>query len=108
MRQKVHRLAKIIASVGMMLAVLGLLFRATVYWNIPVSASDPYGLSDVIELFWFVALLVLAGITIMFSAVIAFVPQLKNARLAFILFLAAILSPTAYYLIHPFVPMIVG
>jgi len=108
MRQKVHRLAKIIASVGMMLAVLGLLFRATVYWNIPISPSDPYGLSDVIELFWFVALLVLAGITIMFSAVIAFVPQLKNARLALILFLAAVLSPTAYYLIHPFVPRIVG
>jgi len=108
MRQKVHRFAKIIVSVGIILAILGLLFRATVYWKIPISPSDPYGLSDVIELFWLVALLVLAGITIMFSAVIAFVPQLKNARLAFILFLAAILSPTAYYLIHPFVPMIVG
>jgi len=108
MTQKVHRLAKIIASVGIMLAVLGLLFRATVYWKIPVSPSEPYGLSDVIELFWFVALLVLAGITIMFSAVIAFVPQLKNTRLAFILFFAAVLSPTVYYLIHPFVPRIVG
>lgn len=108
MRHKVQRLAKIIASVGIILAVLGLLFRATIYWKIPISPSDPYGLSDVIELFWFVALLVLTGITIMFSAVIAFVQQLKNARLALMLLLAAILSPTAYYLIHPFVPRIVG
>ena len=108
MAQKVHRLAQIIASVGIILAVLGLLYRATVYWKIPVSPGDPYGLGDVIELFWFVALLVLAGITLMFSAVIAFVPQLRNARLAFMLFLAAVLSPTAYYLIHPFVPRIVG
>ena len=108
MAQKVHRLAQVIASVGIVLAVLGLLYRATVYWKIPVSPGDPYGLGDVIELFWFVALLVLAGITLMFSAVIAFVPQLRNARLAFMLFLAAVLSPTAYYLIHPFVPRIVG
>ena len=108
MAQKIHRLAQIIASAGIVLAVLGLLYRATVYWKIPMLPSDPYGLGDIIDLFWFIALLVLAGITLMFSAVIAFVPQLRNSRLAFVLFLAAVLSPTAYYLIHPFVPRIMG
>jgi len=107
MAQKVHRLAQAIAGFGIVLAFLGLLYRATVYWKIPVSPGDPYGFGDVIELFWFVALLLLAGITLMFSAVIAFVPQLRNPRLAFMLFLAAVLSPTAYYIIHPFVPRLV-
>jgi len=104
MAQKVHRLAQVLAGFVIVLAFLGLLYRATVYWKIPVSAGDPYGFGDVIELFWFVAILLLAGVTLMFSAVIAFVPQIRNARLAFMLFLAAILSPTAYYIIHPFVP----
>lgn len=108
MAHNVHRLAQVTAGICILLAVVGLLYRATLYWKMPLLPGDPYGISDVIEVFWFMALLVLAGLTLMFSAAIAFVPQLRNARLAFVLFLAAILAPVGYYFIHPFVPRVVG
>ena len=108
MPHKVHRLALFVAGAGMFMAVLGLLYHAISYWLIPESSGDPYSPNDVLQMFWLVALLVLSGITVMFSAAIAFVPELRNRRLAIILFFAAGFSPAAYYFIDAIIPRIVG
>ena len=105
---KVHRLARVLARACIALAVLGLLYQAALYGMAPSRTGESYGSGDPSVLFWLAALLVLAGVTVMFGAVIAFVPRLRDTRLAVRLWLAAVLAPAAYYFLHPLVARIVG
>jgi len=83
------------------LALLGLLFRATLYWKIPVASGEPAGLGDIIEMLFYFAVLGAAGLVLALSLIVAL---LKNYRGAFKAFLAGIVTPVAYYFLFSYVP----
>lgn len=86
------------------LAVLALLFRATLYWLIPVAEGEPYGLADVLDF----ALMVLLFITSSLCAGVGVWLSIRGdelaQRLAFRPVLVGICSFVIYYLIYPHVP----
>jgi len=47
---RVARFGRVLLLATVLLGALGLLFRATLYWSLPVAPGDPYGIADVIEL----------------------------------------------------------
>ncbi len=52
------------------LSVTGLVYRATLYWKIPVAPGDPYGLADIIELLFYFGILASSGVTMVFAFLI--------------------------------------
>ncbi len=91
-----------IASVG--LAILGLLYRATLYWQIPVASGEPYGLGDVLDLGFMVLLFVVAAGCAATGVWLSASGDAAARRLAFRPVLIGILSFVIYYFVHPAVP----
>jgi len=83
------------------LALLGLLFRATLYWKIPVVSGEPAGLGDIIEMLFYFAVMGVAGLVIAFSVIVAL---LKNYRGAIRAFLVGVVTPVAYYFLYSYMP----
>ncbi len=82
-------------------ALVGLLFRATLYWKIPVEAGEPAGFGDVIELLLYFLILGASGVVLLLSALVAL---FKNYKSAFKVFIVGVVTPIAYYLLHSSVP----
>ena len=85
------------AALCILLALTGLLFRATFYWDFPVHPGDPYGLGDIIEMAIYMVLLCVAGFTLVLSCVVLALPKCRNIRLVVFAFLSALMSWAAYY-----------
>ena len=86
------------------LALLGLLFRAALYWRMPIEAGEPIGLGDVIELLFYYAILAFSGLTLLFSMLLIWLQKYVDAiRFALI----AINIPLAFYLLHSLVPRLI-
>ena len=86
------------------LTLLGLLFRATLYWLIPVEPGQPAGFGDVIELLIYLPIISMASLVLLLSVVAAF---LKNYGGAIRVFLVGVASPLAYYFLHSYVPRLI-
>ena len=97
----VIKLANYSAIILVVTLFLGLLFRATLYWIIPVAPNEAIGAGDVIELFIYFIILSIAGLVFVLSVVIAL---LQNFKVALRIFLVSIVAPIAYYFLHHYVP----
>jgi len=93
----IKKLSKYTAVTLICIALLGLLFRKTLYWQIPVAADNPYGLGDIIDLLFYFAVLGFSGLLILCSFAQAW---FKDYKIALSLFLIAIITPTTFYLLH--------
>ena len=79
------------------MAFIGLIFRTTIYWQIPVRPVEPAWFGDLIELLIYFTILGLSGLSIIFSIIVAI---LKNYRTAIGVFLVGIITPLAYYFLY--------
>ncbi len=86
------------------LSCAGLLFRATIYWTIPIAEGDPYGFADILEVFIYFGVVMLSGLTILCSLVLCFVPPCKDVKLGIKIFIAGLGSLAAYLGLHQYVP----
>ncbi|PSL10979.1 hypothetical protein CLV44_12460 [Marinobacterium halophilum] len=86
------------------LTIIGLVFRSTLYWLIPVMPDEPFGLADIIELLIFYSLFGSGVFLIISSLVLAVFRKAKPAMKAFSI---GLLSPLLYYVIHAYVPKLV-
>lgn len=104
METKAITLSKFAVALLVSLTILGLLFRATIYWLIPVSSEEPAGFGDVIELVIYFAIVGSAGIVLVLSIVVAFY---RKYSVALKTSAVGVLAPIAYYFLHSMVPKLV-
>ena len=91
-----------------LLVAFGLLFRATLYWKIPVALGEPAGGGDIIELLIFFGVLSFSALSLLLSIVLFSIPPWRDRTLAIILLLLSVISAPAYYLLHPLVPRLLN
>lgn len=85
-----------------LLVVMGLLFRATLYWSLPVAPGESAGVGDLIELLFYFIILSLSGLVMCLAVVSACLnkhQQWSNLGL----FIVGLMMPFVYYLLHPYV-----
>jgi hypothetical protein len=107
---RVERLKRLAASleIGVLgLAVLALLFRATVYWQLPAGSGEPYGTGDVIDLGLALLLFLACGFCAICGVAISMLGDKADKRFAFQAFFIGVVSFLAYDLLHPYVPRLV-
>lgn len=92
----------IISNVGMCIG--GLLFRATLYWKIPVTKNQPYGLGDILDGGFGVGVVLTSLLSFLYGLVLIFFPRLRNFNSALWLIGSALLSVLIYFLLHSRVP----
>ena len=103
----IRRIYQVLAIVPFVILVLALLFRATLYWSIPVADGEPKGGGDILEVLLFLILLGSCLLSILFSAFIAVVPKIRNHTYSMKLLLIGIVVPLVYWFIHPWVPRLI-
>lgn len=86
------------------LTIIGLAFRSTLYWLIPVMPDEPVGLGDIIEL---IILYALFGIGIFLIVASALLVMFKKINPALKAASIGLLSPLFYYIIHSYMPKLV-
>jgi hypothetical protein len=69
--------------------------------RIPVHPGDPYGIGDIYDLLFFLAVFVTAATTLALSGLLMLVPAWRNTRLSGWTPLTAIVSAAGYWFLHP-------
>jgi hypothetical protein len=88
---------KLLAALPLVIAALGVVYRRTLYWRIPVAKGDPYGLGDIIDGLFFLVMFIAASITVL-AAIIAFVKA--QTRAGGVLLLCGVLAYIGYRTLH--------
>lgn len=96
--------ASIVQVLAVSLAILGVVYRATYYWKIPVAPGEPYGVGDVIDFFFAVLVLMAAGTCLALGFVLLVFPRLQGRRQAVRAILVGVGSVVGYYVLHGIVP----
>lgn len=86
------------------LAILALLFRATLYWLIPGEEGEAYRLGDILDFGLMVLLFVAGGVCAGLGVALSMRGDELEQRLAFRPVLVGICSFVIYYFAHPHVP----
>ena len=103
----IRTLAILIGVLPPVVLVMALVFRATLYWTIPVADGEPKGGGEILEVLLFLGLLTTSALAVLVAILLAVVPAIREARLAVRLGLVALFSPVAYWVLHPLVPRLV-
>ena len=103
----IHRTYQTLAIIPLVVLTLAFIFRATFYWLIPVANGEPKGGGDIIEVLLFILLLGSCLLSVLFSALLAAVPKIRNNSYAIQLLLIGVGTPLIYLLVHPLVPRLV-
>jgi hypothetical protein len=96
-------LALIVLGACVLLFIGGLVFRAMVYWRLPIAAGDPYGIADIVEYGLYMILLVAAVAAFLLGAVLVIVRKLGLARIGVALIVVSAVATLAYSPLHTFV-----
>lgn len=100
-------IAAFFLSAQLLLVLGGWLFRATLYWTIPVAPGEPYGLGDVLEWLIGITLVGTSVIAIGLAALFAAIRRLRDWRAVAMLGLSGALAFPITILVHPHVPQLV-
>jgi uncharacterized membrane protein YhaH (DUF805 family) len=84
----------------MIVGVLGLIYRSTLYWNIPVEPGEPYGYGDVLDGLFGLMVLALFGVTTVLAVVGLIVPRFRDFGRAARAEALTILACFGYFYIH--------
>jgi len=101
------RIYQVLAITPLVILVLTFAFRATFYWSIPVADGEPKGGGDVIEILLFLLLIGSCILSILFSALLAVIPKIRNNTYSLKLLIIGVLIPLVFWVIHPFIPRLV-
>ncbi len=99
------KIATLFSSSTLVLMVLfGLIFRATLYWTLPVEPGEPVGVGDILELVIYFTILALAGLNIILALLTLMVPNWRDVRLAIIALIVSLVMPPLFFMLHSIVP----
>jgi hypothetical protein len=104
---RLTRLKKLAASLEiavLVLAVAALVFRATLYWQLPAADGEPYGTGDVLDLALALVLFVVCSLCAVTGVAISILGDRADKRFAYQAFFIGVLSFVAYDWLYPHVP----
>ena len=82
------------------LAMLGLLYRATYYWEIPVHPGDPYGFGDILDGLFGLAVLGFGGAALFVATIQLVFPRVRDFRTACRCAAVVALAWISYFVLH--------
>ncbi len=103
----INRLGKFSAISMVLLVIAALIFRATLYWWLPVAPGEPAGGGDVIELLLFFGILLVATVTMVIGLLLMIVPAWRDMRLGIVVLIISLISPPLYFILHSMIPRLV-
>ena len=103
----IRRIYQVLAIAPLVILVLAFAFRATLYWSIPVADGEPKGGGDIIEILLFLLLISSCILSILFSALLAVIPKIRNNTYSVKLLIIGVVIPLVFWVIHPFIPRLV-
>lgn len=103
----IRRIYQVLAFAPLIILVLAFLFRATLYWSIPVADGEPKGGGDVLELLLFMLLLGSCLLCLLFSCVMAVFPKIRNKTDSIKLLVIGLGVPLVFWFLHPLIPRLV-
>jgi hypothetical protein len=86
------------------IALLGLVFRSTLYWLFPVVDGEPYGLGDILDFGFFLLLVLVSVLTLIASLIQLIVWRSIYLKPSIKAIVTSIGSMVIYYNIHAFIP----
>ncbi len=92
------------SSTLVLLVLFGLIFRATLYWTLPVAPGEPYGIADILELIIYFTILGMASLNVIVGLILLLVPNWRDIRLAVIALIVSLIMPPLYFMLHSLVP----
>lgn len=101
------RIAAVVIASQVALVLGGWLFRATLYWKIPVAKGDPYGPGDLLDLLFSFAVLGSSAVALASAALLAAVRRWRRWRLVAALAFAGLVATPLFAFVHPHVPQLV-
>ena len=105
-RRTVGLITRIVIGVQLFLMCGGWIYRATVYWRIPVARGDAYGLGDIIELWVYFGLIGSSIITLTVAAALMCVPTLRHWRSIAALACVGLLAVPLFVFVHSHLPRV--
>lgn len=103
----IRRTYQALAIIPIVILTLAFIFRATLYWSVPVADGEPIGGGDIIEVLFFLLLLGSCLLSILYSALLAAVPKVRNISYSIKLLLIGVGTPLMFLLLHPLIPRLV-
>jgi len=100
----VRRIYKTLVVIPVVLLLVALLFRATLYWSIPVADDEPYGGGDILEIILFLLIILFSLAAALYATILAVVPKLREKKYILRLLLVGALVPMLYFILHPLMP----
>lgn len=91
-------------TAALLLTLLALLFRATLYWQLPAGSEGGYGSGDLLDLGLALILFLVCCACAACGVAISLLGEREDKRLAYRAALVGMLSFIAYDFAHPYVP----
>jgi hypothetical protein len=100
--QKLIRFGRrvLIASLGVLIWCLA--FRMLIYARLPIGPGDPYGIADMLEWFFGMTLVLLAGLCFALGAFLVLRRSLGSLRFGLLLLVVGGAAPVLYGWLHPY------
>lgn len=95
--------AAVLSAACVLLLLAVLVFRATLYWHLPVAPGEPYGIADLLEFLLGLCLLFFAALAIGLGVILILDRRLGLRRHGVLLLIVGIASAAAAMLLHPLV-----
>ena len=100
----IQRAARVLEIAAVSLAIIALLYRATVYWQLPPPPGEPYGPGDIIDFAFAMLLFLVCGLCAAAGVASSMSGDGSEQHLAFRPAVIGITSFVGYYLLHPHIP----
>ncbi len=100
--EKLTKAHKVLLLIPLVLYVLGIIFRQTLYWKLPVAPGDAYGIADILEVIFFFLILLACGIDFIFGLVLIF-KKSTATEIGIIFLVWSLILGVSYSPVHSFV-----
>lgn len=99
----VKRLGNFTAITLMVVVIIGLIFQSTMYWWLPVTPGEAYGLGDLLHLLLVFIVLLLAATTFLASVLLCILWQQKHLQNGIKLTIIGFSSLLIYFVVSAFI-----
>ncbi len=99
---KIKKLSLTIAYVAIWLAVIGLFYKALLYDHLPMTPGDPYGLADMIDVFFGLSILMISSLSFLLAFATALFQKDHNYTLTIKATALSLAALVLYYFLYPF------
>lgn len=83
-----------------LLAVCALIFQLFFYHSIPVQPNEAYGVADVMNLVFFIGIMLMACFTMLCGILLLAISSWRNIRIGIISLIISLVVPPTFYIMH--------